>query len=289
MYWWSEEISVLRRSSIKARRSWYRSKKNGESEVLAKRKEYKRAKRLLRNAIQNAKNASWSELLRDIDKDPWGLPYKLVMGKLRKSDITLSETLESPILNDLLTSLFPRNISDIVPPRIPHFEWVEDMDINVLDVVRFIKKRSARNATPGPDGLKATVWKKVPDIILCHVAEVFTLCMRQGVFPAPWKRALLVLIPKGSSGDLGEIKARPICLLDKLSKTLERVIADRINRCLEENEAYSLSDNQFGFRKNRSTLDAHRKVREYTQPGIDHSGFAIAVGIDIANAFKAPE
>lgn len=37
----------------------------------------------LRSAVRIAKTASWEELIRDLDSDPWGRPYKIVMNKLR--------------------------------------------------------------------------------------------------------------------------------------------------------------------------------------------------------------
>jgi len=112
---------------------------------------------------------------------------------------------------------------------IPPFEWDKELEISFAEIIRFVVKRPAKNTAPGPDSVKATIWKKVPPIILQHLAK-FTVCMREGIFPTAWKRATLVLIPKGLSQDpTNEIKARPICLLDEIGKILERIIADRIN------------------------------------------------------------
>ncbi|KMQ91059.1 reverse transcriptase [Lasius niger] len=153
--------------------------------------------------------------------------------------------------------------------------------------MEYIKKRPARNAAPGPDNFKATVWKKVPNVILGHVANLFTLCLRRGYFSEIWRRVILVLIPKGPRGVSGEIKARPICLLDELGKTFERVIAQRINFWLENNEEHSLSENQYGFRRARSTVDALLRVRELTREMVGRGGYAIAMGLDISNAFNS--
>jgi len=112
--------------------------------------------------------------------------------------------------------------------------------------------------------------------------------MREGVFPTAWKRATLVLIPKGPIQDpLIEVKARPICLLDEIGKILERIIADRINLWLEMNPEYDLSENQFGFCRNKSTVDALIEVKRFTQEAVSAGGVAIAVGLDITNAFNS--
>ncbi|XP_011686455.1 PREDICTED: uncharacterized protein LOC105449153 [Wasmannia auropunctata] len=49
------------------------------------------ARKTLRQAIKEAKNRAWLELLGDIDRDPWGRPYKVVLGKLRPPDKPVSQ------------------------------------------------------------------------------------------------------------------------------------------------------------------------------------------------------
>jgi len=289
-YWWSEEVASLRSNAVSARRTWYRSKRGRNlDDITTKRKAYTTAKKALRNAIKKAKNAAWAELVATIDSDPWGLPYKLVMSKIRRTSPSLSETLDTGVLGKLLDSLFPSGVNSQIslPSEIPPLLEREEMEVSFIEVIRLIKKRPSKNTAPGPDNIRFTIWKKTPDVVYGHLANLFTLCLRTGIFPTPWKRASLVLIPKGSPNVSSEIKARPICLLDDIGKTLERVIADRINRWLEEDKAHSLSPNQYGFRRARSTVDALFRVRELTQPAIDRAGFAIAIGLDISNAFNS--
>ena len=51
---------------------------------------------------------------------------------------------------------------------------------------------------------------------------------------------------------------RPICLLDTVRKLLEEMILQRLQgHMVREN---GLSENQFGFRKGRSTVDAIQAV-----------------------------
>ncbi|KMQ81590.1 reverse [Lasius niger] len=112
--------------------------------------------------------------------------------------------------------------------------------------------------------------------------------MKEGVFPVCWKNANLVLIPKEDKGSItGLPKVRPICLLDEVGKTFERVIADRLLDWLESNADVNLSANQFGFHKQISTCDGLTKVRAITSSIVDVGGIAIAVAIDIENAFNS--
>lgn len=59
--------------------------------------------------------------------------------------------------------------------------------------------------------------------------DAFNAYLRDGVFPGEWKEASLVLIPKlGKPG-----KYRPICMLGKMGKLFERIVAERIVRVSE--------------------------------------------------------
>lgn len=168
-------------------------------------------------------------------------------------------------------------------------DFSEENAVNVSEMVRLVKKRPIKNVAPGPDGIKNAIWKKVTGATLSHLASLFTLCLKSETFPSSWKRAILALIPKGAEILPDKIKARPICLLNEVGKIFERVIANRINEWMENgnDEARELSPNQFGFRRRRSTVDAVMNVQKITQNAIENGEFAIAVGIDIANAFNS--
>lgn len=224
-FWWSDDIARLRAIAVQARRRVTRSRRN-RNLINDAESAYRLAKRALRIAIKRAKNKAWSELIATIDKDPWGLPYKIVLGKLRRSSPTHSETLERDSLKRLIESLFPNNIISTHVRAIPLVEWDEEFAVSPLEVERFVVRRMVRNSAPGPDNVKATIWKKVPPSILQHLAILFTSCMKEGIFPIAWKRAILVLIPKGPmQNPTNVVKARPICLLDEIGKILERIIA----------------------------------------------------------------
>lgn len=97
----------------------------------------------------------------------------------------------------------------------------------------------------------------------------------------------MVLIPKETTPDAEIPKVRPICLLNEVGKTFERVIASRINEHMEENSQFELSKNQFGFRKQRSTCDALGKMKRIALEAIEEGEVALAVSLDIANAFNS--
>lgn len=224
-YWWSEELADLRRASIRARRGWFRARRRRDAlDSAALARSYRAARRNLKIAIRRAKRACWTKLIATIDDDPWGLPYKLVMSKLRGSCPTMSQTLEAGELRRLLDSLFPYDgaCEDYSRPVMPRTEdWNEEHDVTAAEICEFMTRRPNKNTAPGPDGIKFKAWKLVPDLAIGHVRELLTRCLRKGVFPGSWKRATLVLISKASSPTVG-VKARPICLLNELGKIFER-------------------------------------------------------------------
>lgn len=59
-----------------------------------------------------------------------------------------------------MDSLFPRDSIGSSFPQDLSVEWTEEMDVGIAEILRYVKKRPIRNAAPGPDNLKAAVWKK---------------------------------------------------------------------------------------------------------------------------------
>ena len=69
------------------------------------------ARRSLRGAIYCSKRRLWSELLSDLDRDPWGLPYRVVLRKLRSGGASIVEVLPSEVVGDIVGTLFPTSSS----------------------------------------------------------------------------------------------------------------------------------------------------------------------------------
>ncbi|KMQ85315.1 reverse transcriptase [Lasius niger] len=294
-YWWSESVAILRTTCIHARRAWQRAKRRHRpsAAIIELGITYKTARKNLRLEINRLKAKAWQELLESVDKDPWGLPYKLVLGKLRPAAPGLSELLDPDDLTGLLDSLFPRNNLPDPIRDWSDFVWSDEWLISMEEVRNALKKDSSSlSKAPGPDGFRLILRKRAPGEIDYWVTHIFNMCLKKGEFPLNWKRANLVLIPKANSPNAGlpvadVPKARPICLLDELGKTFERVLAERIHLWQSANPDSDLSGFQFGFRKNRSTCDALLLVRRVTSAAVKNGGFAFVVSLDIKNAFNS--
>lgn len=85
-YWWSAGISVLRAMCTRSRRRLTRLRRRGPSQRRdSAEAEYRTAKRALKAAIKEAKGKAWKELIKTIEEDPWRLPYRLVLNRLRRA------------------------------------------------------------------------------------------------------------------------------------------------------------------------------------------------------------
>lgn len=150
--------------------------------------EYSEAKRELKQAIIRSKKGQ--HLCKQVD--PWGLPYGLVTKKLIGQRLIPRINLPS-WLENIVDTLFPKNAVIKCPPAEDGYEFPE---ITEGKIIHQAKKISSEKA-PGPIGVTDLVVKGIalsrPDI-LC---KMFDMCFDVGNYPSVWKKAKLVLLPKG--------------------------------------------------------------------------------------------
>ena len=187
----------------------------------------------------------------EVEKDPWGLDFKIVTKRL----VTRRKT---PGLDNA------DRVKYIVRSLFPHVEPFQREDRSScvvrheeLFTLEELKKAGGRlkaNTAPGIDGVANEIPKEVigvyPEILL----EAFKSYLRDGRFSVDWKKQRLVLLRKGNNHLEDASSYRPIYLLDTMEKLLEEMILQRLQgHMVGEN---GLSENQFRFRKGRSRVDA---------------------------------
>ncbi|RLU22141.1 hypothetical protein DMN91_006521, partial [Ooceraea biroi] len=188
-YWWNEEISDARRRCIAARRRWTRRRHRApDADRIALEAAYRSAKRDLRALIRAAKAKSWEELVKSVDDDPWGLPYKLVLEKLRRISPALIETLQEGPLEVLLHSLFPDGETHNPVELWEDWDGLQpDEAVSSLEVYEAIQSgRKSGCPSPGPDGITIVMWRRAAGVVSNPLSTLFTACLRDGVFPTSW-------------------------------------------------------------------------------------------------------
>lgn len=107
-------------------------------------------------------------------------------------------------------------------------------------------------------------------------------CIVEGVFPDTLKNGKIVPIhKKGETSDPNNY--RPVCILPVFSKVLESALKSRIVTFFEENNLFVCS--QFGFRAEKSTGKAIRKVVDFILESLDTSQQCASVFCDLSKAF----
>jgi hypothetical protein len=260
VYWWNDKIAELRSQVNKIRRKLTRIRKtNSRSELIKELyNQYKEILKEYKRSIIKSKRNSWKELLRDLDREPWGVAFKIATLKIKPAMHSFCEAFPWETVKVIVNNLFPKDkkVGNIHGPLV----WTEDKRVTLKEVKDANKKLHNDKKAPGPDGILGGVVKYSMEGLVSIWAKCYTECLKNGVFPKNWKVAKLVLLKKKERVVKDHKIYRPICLLNESAKLFERIIVNRINGHLKDSNG--LHKNQFGFLAERSTVDAMIKLKE---------------------------
>ena len=133
----------------------------------------------------------------------------------------------------------------------------------------------------GPEGIPLKFIKLTNVIITPVLVEIFNKCIVNGVYPNSLKIGQIFPIHKSGPKNLCN-NYRPISLLSPFSKIFEKCIYDQLYCYLQEFK--SLSPNQFGFTKGRSTAHAVRQLCNEFVDNLDNGKITSAVFLDLSKA-----
>lgn len=278
-YWWNEDTARAHREAKASRRKLGRLRGRAADSELIEEAEvsYKTARRTLRHTIQTSKHNKWKELLEEVEKDPWGQAYQIVMKATKGGNPGMRHDPDK--LEAIVKELFPPGerheaAKQESPSRPPPFTREE-----LEEAAARIRNRKAA----GPDGIPPEAVKLACKHSEEYMLEVYNDLLKAESFPKIWKAARLVLIPKPNKTPDQPGAYRPICLIDILGKLYERLVAKRLEE--ELNTKGAINERQCGFRRKRSTITAADKVKRGLQ---EHPGeFRALVTLDIQNAFNS--
>lgn len=122
-------------------------------------------------------------------------------------------------------------------------------------------------------------------LVTSLLAALFNSCLRQSYFPADWKIAKIVPIPKTQQNCNATDKYRPISLLSCLGKTFEKLILLRLNEHEQANEIFI--GQQCGFRSQHSTIHQVMRIVEEISFGFNKNKSTAMVLFDLRKAFDS--
>ena len=147
----------------------------------------------------------------------------------------------------------------------------------ILDIIN-----SLENKSTGPSSIPLKLLSLIPDLIILPLAYIINMSFITGEYPNILKIVKVIPIHKGgSTQDVNNY--RPISLLSIFDKIIEKLMHKRLyNFLMEHNILYQ---NQFGFRKNNSTVYALAQITEMIKVSIDNRKFGCGIFVDLRKAF----
>ena len=251
-----------------------------------------RAKTILRNTKKSFIQNKCNNLLGSASSRPFWHLSKNINSNFTSSSIPplqLPDGSTAPTSSskaEVFVQTFASNStlddSDATPPILPPSNFsIPEIIITYSDVVSALTELDSQKAY-GPDGIPPLVLKSCARQLAPCLLRLFRLCLSSGSFPSCWKRALIQPVPKKGDPSLPS-NYRPIALTSILSKVFESIINRKIWGCDEFSK--SISDRQYGFRKERSTGDLLTLLSDSWSTTIRNFGETFAVALDISKAF----
>ena len=161
----------------------------------------------------------------------------------------------------------------------------EDLDrlISTEEVKTAIK--SLKNSkSPGEDNILNEYFIEAGDILISHITDIFNGIFNTGVFPESWSKGIIVPVYKKGDPTLAD-NYHAITLSSCMSKLFTSILNNRIYSWAEEQD--KLSDTQFGFRKERSTVDAIFVLQNLIQHVLNEKRRLYCAFVDLHKAFDS--
>ena len=163
----------------------------GIPEAAALSREHKDAKHRLAKAILHSKVPCLRSLRDDVNQEPRGLGYKVVMGKLnRESDNMMDAASTERIVGALLPK---QPIWENPAEAIPREEVPLLSEDEMIKAIKAMKTGKA----PGSDGITGEVLKGAVKVIPGILLSIFNACLVAEVFMRQRKLSRIVLLYKG--------------------------------------------------------------------------------------------
>ncbi len=125
--------------------------------------------------------------------------------------------------------------------------------------------------------------KHLPDLSLHELLRLFNQVWKSGILPITWHEAYILPLLKPDKNPTNLSSYRPISLTNSTCELIEKIVNSRLRYVLERNN--SLDPLQFGFRRNRSTIDLLINLQKHICDGLANGQITILVSFDLAKAF----
>ena len=172
------------------------------------------------------------------------------------------------------------------PPTIPSFRIGEPLDICVTPPTReevlAAISGMRNNKASGEDGLKAELFKALPEENSIILQKLFEKVWEEERVPKDWLKEIITKIPK--KGDLKDCNNwRGVTLLNVVSKIFAKCLFTRIQELVEK----ILRKHQSGFRKGRACADQTFILRKIIEESLEFQRAVFINFVDFEKAFDS--
>ena len=197
-------------------------------------------------SVQKSPNSFWSHGDEETKSKSSIVDLKDKNGEIKTDDKDKAEN-----LNDFFASVFTVEGNSELPDfqqKVTDDKHIHTTDIKPEKVLKQLKNLNVANHVALIIVIHISS-KRVPKrFIYVPLSEFFRKSISTGDVPKEWKKANITCIfKKGNKGNY-----RPVSLTSAICKLLESSIKEEVMNYLSRH--HLLSDSQFGFRKNRSTI-----------------------------------
>ena len=141
--------------------------------------------------------------------------------------------------------------------------------IFTLDELQTTIHDMKRKGVQGPDDIPPSFLKELGPKALVELLGIFNQSWISATCPQSWRNATIIPILKSGSPASELTSFRPISLTSCISKTLEKMIANRLQHLAETKECFD--PQQAGFRKGRGCEDQIVRVTQAIENGFQSS------------------
>ncbi len=228
-------------------------------------------RRHIYNSIQNSNPSQTWQFLKSLgigkvsnDCTPT-FDLNVLNTHFSKTPITLDLSTKSATLNSLSSLPRPTCNSFCFHP------------VTEEDIRKSIKSISSKAA--GEDGLQLQMLLLILNMIVPTVTHIINHSMNKNTFPAAWKKAFVLPLPKVPN-PTSVAQYRPISILPFLSKVLESTVHNQLSHFLFSNSL--LSSFQSGFRPGHSTVTALVKITDDIRLAMENKKLTVMVLLYLA-------
>ena len=296
--WWNDACALSRKIARTCYKRYHRYP------CLVNKITYKRALAKKKKIFKQARRESFIKYISELKFDS---PLSLVWNRIRKLQGKFSPS-PLPILrvDDLLLSdagdvaeTFGRHFSNIssalhyspafrnirnnttvVPPVSSNSESY-NLPFTMEELDHAISLSSP--TSPGEDEILYSMIFHLPRSTKQFLLDILNSFWFLGMSPKSWKISIIVPVLKPLKDSYLPKNYRPIALTSCVCKIYERMVNARLVWYLESKNL--LSNRQFGFRKNRSTIDPLMFLTREIQNAIALQNQTIAVFFDLEKAY----